>query len=257
MDEKLKKDQPPSSHSSGQHRLQLDEALRRNTPTQVEAAKAAFESAQTSTPPPSSRSPLPPPPSASSSEIKEMGEAATKLGESVDKVCEALVMVFGKISNVSDEAHGQTLMLRSLTRLMVVVAIIQGVVCVVMILLACLTWTTSQRIDQTHVSQTAAVRGLTELTNRVDWVAKSAEETKRAVVAVKKTADETATVQLVADPDKPGGAVVRIVPPRTPVPASSASSEATKAPPASPREKPVEIPVQVDGARTGKQDARP
>lgn len=234
MDEKPKKDQSPSSHSSGQHRLQLDEELRRNSPTEVEAAKQRFVEAQASSPP----SPLPPRmptrTGSGSFEVKEMSDAAIKLTESVDKVCEALVLVFAKISEVSDIAHGQTLVLRSLLRWIIVVGVLQAVVCAVMVFVASTSWRTSTAIDQTSASQTEAVRGLEQLTQRV-------EETNKTVAEVKKTADETATVQLVADPRSPGGAMVRIVPPKDPDP--------KVAPPKS-SDEPVEIPIKVDEARS-------
>lgn len=245
MDEKLTKDQSPSSHSSGQHRLQLDEELRRNTPNEVEIAKKRFVKAQASVPPsdpPSPRSEL-----SGAFEVKEVSTAAIKLTESVDKVCEALVIVFGKISEVSDIAHGQTLVLRSLLRWIIVVGVLQAVVCAVMIFVASTSWRTSTAIDQTSASQAEAVRGLGFLMDRVDRLAKSAEETKKTVAEVKKTADETATVQLVADPRSPGGAMVRIVPPKEPSkdipPPPKASAPPTV-------DSPVDIPIKVDEARS-------
>jgi hypothetical protein len=215
--------------------MQLDEELRRNTPTEVEAAKQRFVEAQS--PKSSSDPPLSP---SGSFEIKEMSTAAIKLTESVDKVCEALVMVFGKISEVSDIAHGQTLALRNVLRWIIFVGVIQAVVCCVMVFVATTSWKTNEAVDRTSMSQTEAVWGLEVLMGRVDSLARSSEETNKAVAEVKKTADETATVQLVADPRSPGGAVVRIVPPKEPDP--------EVAPPKSSAE-PVEIPIKVDEAR--------
>jgi hypothetical protein len=237
MDEKPK-DQTPSSHSSKQHRLQLDEELRRNTPNEVETAKKRFVKAQSSVPSELS----------GAFEVKEVSTAAVKLTESVDKVCEALVIVFGKISEVSDIAHGQTMVLRSLLRWIIVVGVLQAVVCAVMFFVASTSWRTSTAIDQTTASQAEAVRGLGLLMDRVDRLAKSAEETKKTVAEVKKTADETATVQLVADPHSPGGAMVRIVPPKEP----PKDEGAPPAPPKAPTtvDSPVDIPIKVDEARS-------
>ena len=254
MDEKPLKDQAPSSHSSGQHRLQLEDEMRRNTPKQVESAKERYVEVQASCP----ASPVPPPMDSGAFEVKEMNDAATKLTVSVDKVCEALVMVFGKISDVSDEAHGQTLVLRSLMKLMVVVAIIQGVVCAVMIFLAFNTVTTAKAVETTHRHQEQATKDLAALATRVEDIAKNTKETSVAVAEVKKDADEKPTVELVPDPKKPGGAVVRIVSPKHP---PKETSEPSKSPPKPPPPKPaatsVEIPIKVDEARTPVPDAEP
>jgi len=240
MDKKPETGQSPSSHSSGSHRLELEKHLLANTPVEVEAAQVAFDGARSSPPPLIPRSP------ALSSPDQERGDASRALGESVDKVCEALVMVFGKISQVSDQSHGQTLVLRSLMRWLIGVAAIQVLVCVIMIVLAFMSYKTGQIIEQTSAEQADVVQKLTELTQRVERVAKASEDTKRTVAAVKKTADETATVQIVADPEKPGGAMVRIVPPKdAPAPPPKTSPDAAAFP--------VEIPVKVDEARTPRR----
>ena len=237
-DEKPKKDQSPSSHTSGQHRLNLEAEMRRNTPTEVQAAKDRYEQEQsTSTPPPPEEKD---PRSSTNPDIQEMSGAATKLTESVDKVCEALVMVFGKISQVSDESHGQTLVLRSLMRLMTLVAVIQAVVAAVMIFLAFYTVQSTKAVEETRRSQSEATKELSALTLRVDKLAKKAEDTKKSVDEVKESADTKPTVELAPDPKKPCDVVVRIVPPKK-----------TSSPPATPpNSDAVEIPVKVDGART-------
>lgn len=241
MDEKPLK--VPSSHSSGQHRLQLEDEMRSITPKEVEVAKERYADAQTTPPPPF-------PIDSGTCEVKEMSEAAVKLTDSVDKVCEALVMVFGKISAVSDEAHGQTLVLRFLMRLMVVVAVIQGVVCCVMIFLAFNTVETAQAVGVTHRHQEQATKDLAALATRVEDIAKTSKETSAVVSEVKKEADEKPTVELAADPKKPGGAVVRIVPPKSP-------RFQKLSPPDPPESTGVEIPIKVDEARTPVQDAEP
>jgi hypothetical protein len=249
--EKLKKDQSPSSHSSGQHRLNLEAEMSRSTPTEVAQAHNRYEEEKMSSEPPPDQ-----PRMQSSPDVREMGDAARQLGESVDKVCEALVMVFGKISQVSDESHGQTLVLRSLMKLMVVVAIIQGVVAAVMIFLAFNTITTAKAVEVTHRHQEQATKDLAALTTRVEDIAKTSKETSVAVAEVKKEADEKPTVELAPDPKKPGGAVVRIVPPKT-VPPKSDSSAAPPKKPAPPKSTGIEIPIKVEEARPPVQDAEP
>ena len=235
METKPKKGQPLDSHGSGQHRLDLDDHLKSNTPQQREKAQVRFEEAQLASP-----TPPPPPrtPQISSPDIQEMAAAADKLGVAVDRICEAMILVFGKISEVSDEAHGQTLALRSGMKWLVRVGVIQAVVCVLMILIMLMSYSAAVSARKTHVSQLEAVQEMVELTVRVDKLLKASEETKRKVEEVRRTADESPTIQLAVDPKEPGGAIVRIVPPKD-APATKASSP----------EAPVEIPIKMDSAR--------
>jgi len=213
--------------------LELEKQLRKNTPVEVEAAKARYEQEKSSDPPPPPRTKLD-----SMSEAQEMAEAASRLGEAVDRICEALVLVFGKISAVSDTSHGQALALRSMLKWVLRVALIQIVVCVAMVYLAIMGWQTSQSAMQTHASQLQAVKTIEDLTLRTDKLLRASEETKQKVDEVRKSADEMSTVQLTMDPYQPGGAIVRIVPPRG---EGSATVEDTS----------VEIPIKMDSARRG------
>jgi len=230
--------------------LNLDAELRRNTPVQVEAAKQQYEQAQASRPPSdppffprAARAP-------SSPDVREMGEAATKLTESVDKVCEALVMVFGQIRDVSDEGHGQTLMLRNVLRWIMFTGIVQAVVCCVMVYIAFNSVETAKVMKQTHAGQAQVTKDLGFLTDKVSRVSKQTDATGEILAEVKKAADESATVELVPDPKKPGSAVVRIVPPKNP-----AGPEVSPKTPPTPASSAVEIPIKVEEARTPKPDA--
>lgn len=222
MDSKQKKTY--SGHSSGKHRLNLEAALRQSTTRELELAKERFGEERDVSPSviPEDFGPV----------VQEVEEATVRLTESVDKICEALVLVFGKISSVSDESHGQTLALRSLIRWVIGVATVQAVVCLFMIFVM--------------IQTSGTVRTLEDVVVRIAGLTESAKNTERTVAKVKEATVEKSTVELAPDPSRPGVAIVRIVPPKRdvsePVPSDSRLSP-TSAPS-------VEIPLKVEEARS-------
>ena len=235
-DEETPKKASRKSSSSGQHVLRLEEKLRENDPNALVLAKDRYEKAKESSDPPPPREPLP-----SSSEVTD---AAKTLAESVDKVCEALILVFDKISRVSDEAHGGTVIMQRVLRWMVWIGILQAVICIVTGYMVWHTVETAATIKQTNRSQAEAVVRMAELTSKVTKLSAATEETKKTVNEVKEAADEKPTVELAPDPSKPGDVVVRIVPPKKTDSDNSPSVEGATS---------VEIPVTVRGVRTPRK----
>lgn len=109
-----------SSNSSGQHRLEA--TLRCSDSIDMREASAMYRE---ECPTPSTHFSI----DSEDGQPKsgEVEYASVKLTESVDRICDALVMVFGKISKVSDAAKQQSLILESISRWLVGVAVVQVV----------------------------------------------------------------------------------------------------------------------------------
>lgn len=245
-------DKPKGSGGSGEYSLMLNRTLRKQDVDKRKSARMAYEQARQTSEPPSD-SELPPPgkgPSPSHDELvpprpamgsagdsgtglasaaatAEVRAATVALTTSVDQICEALVLVFGEMRAASTTLSAVT---RVLVLLMVGQLLVFG-------FMGYMVWRLESVVDEAERTRAEQVRLMAELAK----VRVSADETKKTVDEVKEKTEEAPTVEIVADENRPGSAVVRIVPaaPKTanaPDPSASAAG-------------PLEIPLKLDEAR--------
>jgi hypothetical protein len=222
---------------SGGYSLMLNDTLRRESGKTRRSAHQAFEKArQVSDPPPIEseappsraelappRAPMPTDPAAAGAEVKA---ATVALTTSVDQICEALVLVFG-------EMKGSTTTLAAVTRVLMLLMLGQMVAFGFM---GYMVWRLESVVDQAESTRLEQARTTVEIAK----LNKSSEATKRSVDEVKSAAKDAPKVEIVADENTPGSAVVRIVPPsKSTEPHPSASSPS------------VVIPLKLDEAREG------
>lgn len=207
------------SSTSGPHQLDLERTLRSARPEEHTKAQLAYGEAVRPYPP--RGRPAPPPPPPIRRQLPSVPEAASEiegaskhLRESVDKICEALVLVFGKMEDVGSMVEGQARALRRITRWLAVVVVFQLIVCVATAFLA---YQLSESVADAAVirgSQKRVVMDLEVLTKRLSGLERSTKETQETVQAVKTKSDKAPTVAIISDRRRGtrGGAVVKVSP---------------------------------------------
>jgi len=209
-----------SSHGSGEHVLRLAEHLNsRRPPSYPVPKKEVSEAARKS-----------------SAAIKAAGDM---LVAAVDQLSEGMLAVLEELGTVANDVRSTTEQLRRIARAQQFLMLVQLPVLVLVVLLI---W----RIERTSSQADVTVRRLDALTRQLSELRKESEATKKVVDDTKKAADEKTTVELVPDPDRPGAAVVRIVPPKV--------KTEPALPPLKPKPSvpPVDIPVKLNEARPVK-----
>jgi len=217
-------DKKSKTSGSGEYSLMLNQTLRHEDVDKKRSARKAYEQARQT---PSVDSELPPPraPMATDPQgtaAREVRAATVALTTSVDQICEALVLVFGEMKAASTT-------LAAVTRVLMLLMVGQMLVFGFMGYMVWRLEAVVQEAEQTRAQQERASVEIAKLKI-------SSDATRRTVDEVKEKAAETPTVEIVADENKPGSAVVRIVPPsRSAHPNPSSSS--------------LEIPLKLEDAR--------
>lgn len=285
------------SKSSGSYGMVLGRRIANTSDGDVDKARASFEQAVLdSPPPPSSGSQSHPEPKSESvhtskapesgettepdpfpvvepsttpsmrdSQVaptaKEVGDATIALTASVDEICQALVLVFDKIEDLLKEVKTASSALAAVSRVLLMLLVAQVVVFGLMGFLVYRIESVVRSAEQNRVEQAQTSAELRKLVVGFVRLQQSAEATRRTVDEVAIKADESPKVEIVADVNKPGSAVVRIVPP-LPKGGSYAPSKGPDQPPQGPASgggppPPLEIPIQLDKARPAPPDASP
>lgn len=219
---------PPSSHSSGEHRLYLTAAL--EDPENAKILEEAKREIGSERPPPDL-----------DSLAKEVDDASTTLTESVDQIVGVLLLVLGKQTKIVT-AQEKTLRASRVSLIWIRVATV--VSAFAFVALGVLLY----RVDQTARSLNETQRGLTSTVEALNKTIEALERTDEKVEAVKKQTEEAPRVEIVPDEEDPesGSAVVRITPPKKqdqkPTPEPSAT---------------VEIPIDLKGAKVLPRDGGP
>lgn len=228
---------PGKTSGSGEYSLMLNRTLRREDEDKRRSARQAFEEARQSSEPTAADSvdlPPPRPPMTTDPEIpaaKEVKQATIALTASVDQICEGLVLVFGEMKTV-------TTTLAAITRVLLLLMIGQMIAFGFM---GYMVWRLESVVVQADQTRKEQAQTTAEIAN----LKRSSEATKRTVDEVKSKADEAPKVEIIADQNKPGTAVVRILPP-------TKSSDPDPAPPVPS----VDIPLNLDGARPSPRAPR-
>lgn len=228
---------PGKTSSSGEYSLMLGQTLRKEDKSKRQSARKAFERARQSCEPSAGDSDPPfvaphPPivprgPLATDPEIpaaKEVKAATIALTESVDQICEGLVLVFGEMKLVTST-------LAAITRVLLLLMIGQLIAFGFM---GYMVWRLEAVVVQAEQTRKEQAHTASEIVN----LKRSSEATKRSVEQVRVKAEEAPKVEIIADENK-GTAVVRILPPAT----KGGELDATPA-------VSVDIPLDLDAART-------
>jgi hypothetical protein len=184
-------------------------------------------------------------------DLREIGDATSSLRASVDTVCEAIMFVFAKITEVTETANRSIQEQRTIVNGIKWIGAIQ-LVMVMFIGLA--TWRVERSVVSTqHIQrqQVEATKDIKRLAKELNDLKSQTIETRKSVDEVKKKAEEAPRVEIVPDSKKPGSAVVRIVP-------SISSADPDESAPPAPTESAVsvEIPIRNEArpAKSPRQD---
>lgn len=177
----------------------------------------------------------------------EARDASVSLLSSVDQICQALVLVFDRIEAASSALSAVS---RVLTILLLAQVCVFGVMGYTVWRLESVVATA----EQNHAEQAKASREIEGLVTALGTLQRSTEATKRSVDEVATKTDEAPKLEIVADTERPGSAVVRISPgsPKAPPPLPNGPPAASSQQPPS-----VEIPLRLDKARSAPPDASP
>lgn len=188
----------------------------------VDAAKRTIDSR----PPPGKR--------ALENLASEVEGASSTLIESVDQIVEVLTLVLGNISKIAKtqeitatRSRHALLWIRASTIVSLFVLLATAYLLV--------------RLD-------AAASDLKATESRVNQAIEALHQTDQKVEEVKQSAEETSRVEIVADDDESGSAVVRITPPKAPKGSGGTGDAEPLAPPA----RAVEIPLDLYGAKESR-----
>jgi len=186
-----------------------------------------------------------PPPSSGDDKIgnvaEEVSEATVRLSDSVDQIVGVLLLVLGKIGNLTTALRLTVKSARTASAVSVFNTLLIVAVGAFMIYRI---ESTNDRVSETERTVESSAVKVDETIAKANAVLVAVERTDRKVEAVKQSAEEKPTVEIVPDTAKTGGAVVRIIPPK-----KRPSVEDKHAPTASSA---VEIPLRLQGARRGK-----
>jgi len=222
----------------------------------MEEARATYQAVKSNSTPPGGQPAVQPPQPivrekmSSVPDLREIGDATVSLRASVDTVCEAIMFVFAKITEVTDMANQSA---KEQKTTIIGLKLIGAIQMLLIASVAVAIWRVEHSVHSakdTQKQQIEATQDIKKLARELDDLRKQSLATKKTVDEVKKKADEAPRVEIVPDSEKPGSAVVRIVPK-----AASSSPVGSAQPIPSESAVPVEIPIR-DDARPSKRQRR-